>query len=89
MKKAEITVGGLYRAKVNGRLVTVRVDLIREVPALWSNGREGGTEPHYDVTNLATGRKTMFRSASKFRERVQLPQLKSGGTVGYYGNGGE
>lgn len=63
MKKSEIKVGGLYRAKVSGRIVTVRVDAIRED---WRpDGRPLPTK--YDVTNLATGRKTIFRSAVKFR----------------------
>ncbi len=57
MKKAEIKRGGLYLAKVNGVVRTVRVDSIREV----------GTRIAYDVTNLATGRTTTFRSAAKFR----------------------
>lgn len=57
MKKNEIQVGGHYVAKVSNRLVTVRVDAIREGPV----------NQRYDVTNLATGRKTTFRSAAKFR----------------------
>ena len=69
MKKQEITVGGLYLAKVSGNVVTVRVDHIRT-----SSGYESRTSTHsvksstlYDVTNLSTGRKTTFRSAAKFR----------------------
>lgn len=60
MKQNEVKVGGTYIAKVNNRLVTVRVDAIRD----WS-GVGGGLR--YDVTNLSTGRKTTFRSAAKFR----------------------
>lgn len=33
MKKNEIQVGGHYVAKISGRLVTVRVDAVREVDA--------------------------------------------------------
>jgi hypothetical protein len=58
MKANEITKGGHYRMKVNGTVQTVRVDEIRKNYA-------GRTV--YDVTNLATGRKTMARSAAKFR----------------------
>jgi len=68
MKKNEIKVGGLYRAKVSGKLVTVRVDAIRV--------RDGyGTMKDttvYDITNLSTGRKTTFKSAVKFRSEVKV-----------------
>lgn len=66
MKKNEIKVGGHYRAKVSNRLTTVRVDAIRE-----RNGFKK-TETTYDVTNLSTGRKTTFRSATKFRNEVGM-----------------
>lgn len=71
MKKNEITVGSHYVAKVSNRLVTVRVDAIREVlgyvtgASYWTKRTPDKTV--YDVTNLATGRKTTFRSAAKFR----------------------
>lgn len=70
MKKNEIRVGGHYVAKVNDRLVTVRVDAITEA------GR-------YDVTNLSTGRTTYFRSAMKFRREVRADEPRTGanGTV--------
>lgn len=67
MKKAEIKVGGYYRAKVSGNLVTVRVDAIREVPGWVSGTRSSSHQSVYDVTNLKTGCKTTFRSAAKFR----------------------
>lgn len=57
MRKNEIEVGGIYIAKVNNVLTTVRVDAVRE-----SAGKTV-----YDVTNLKTGRTTLFRSAAKFR----------------------
>lgn len=59
MLKAEIKQGGKYKGKVNGRVVTVLVDSIVV-------NRLGKTI--YYVTNLDTGRKTLFRSAAKFRE---------------------
>lgn len=65
MKKSEIRVGGLYRAKVSGRIVTVRVDAIRE-----SEKFAIGVWHLYDVTNLSTGRRTTFRSAAKFSEEA-------------------
>jgi len=66
MKAREIQVGGRYVMKVSGKLTTVRVDAIRE-------NYKGRTV--YDVTNLATGRRTMARSAAKFRwpARIQQP----------------
>ena len=68
MKKNEIEVGGYYRAKVSGNLVTVRVDEIGERESNEFR-RKGGT--YYRVTNLNTGRKLTFQSAAKFR-RVAL-----------------
>lgn len=72
MKAKEIKVGGHYRAKISGRVVTVRVDAIRH-PILVRAGRDSETTV-YDVTNLSTGRKTTFRSAMKFRcpARVEI-----------------
>jgi hypothetical protein len=66
MKKADVKVGGLYRAKVNDRLTTVRVD---------SLSNSGG----YNVTNLTTGKRIFFRSAMRFREEAK--QCLKGGVV--------
>lgn len=62
MRKEEIKVGGVYCAKVSGKLTEVRVDAIRVDN--WTSRR---STTSYDVTNLKTGRKTRFRSATKFR----------------------
>ena len=63
MKKSEIKVIGYYRARINGHLVTFRLD---EIVTTYANKyHKGGT--HYRVTNLRTGRKVTFRSALKFR----------------------
>ena len=72
MKKNEIKVGGHYSAKVNGKLVTVRVDAIRDST---TRHKTQGTAlaTRYDVTNLSTGRKTTFRSAAKFRVEMGQP----------------
>lgn len=70
MKKAEIKVGGLYTARVNGKHVTVRVDAIRDVVGI--TGGHGST--HYNVTNMTTSRTTVFRSAAKFRSEVKSPE---------------
>ena len=74
MKKSEIKVGGIYIAKVSGKLTTVRVDAIREVEGFntgesyWTKKTNATTL--YDVTNLRTGRTTTFRSAAKFRSQA-------------------
>lgn len=74
MKASQIQVGGNYVARVSGRLVTVRVDGIREVAKYRRTNYSGQSETRlatvYDVTNLSTGRKLTFRSAAKFRSRV-------------------
>lgn len=62
MKKIDIQVGGHYKAKVSGKVTTVRVDAIRQADS-WNTGRN---LTRYDITNLTTGRKTTFRSAQKF-----------------------
>lgn len=64
MLAKHIKVGGLYLAKVSGRLTTVRVTAIR------SCAFDGRTV--YDVTNLRTKRTTTFRSAQKFRTAVAV-----------------
>jgi hypothetical protein len=66
VKKQDIIVGGVYRARVSGRITTVRVEDI-DVAAIrrgYSDGQRTATL--YHVTNLTTGRKTTFRSAQKF-----------------------
>ena len=74
MKKHEIKIGGHYVAKISGKLTAVRVDMIREVESRVKNFALGTSRAnfsriltYFDVTNLATGRKTTFRSAAKFR----------------------
>lgn len=57
MTKDQIVVGGTYIAKVNNKLTTVRVDSIDDMPGCI----------RYYVTNLTTNRKTIFKSAAKFR----------------------
>jgi hypothetical protein len=72
MKKSELREGGVYLAKVNGRVVRVRLNAIREFNPSFGGGlRRTQAQTRYDVTNLETGRQTTFRSATKFREPVQ------------------
>lgn len=65
MRKSEIRVGGHYIAKVNGKLTAVRVDHVGDGSP--SRSPRGRTITRYSVTNLATGYKTILRSAAKFR----------------------
>jgi hypothetical protein len=81
MKKAEIVVGGTYTAKVSGKLVTVRVDAKRE-----RFDFRDRSSTVYDVTNLSTGRKTTFRSATKFRAEVNRTQDWFCRSCGIYGD---
>jgi hypothetical protein len=69
MKASEIKIGGVYIAKVSGRLTRVRVDAIRSTDAWRYRGgvpQVRGTTV-YDVTNITTQRRLTFRSAAKFR----------------------
>ena len=67
MKKAEITEGGTYMARVSGQLVVVRVDRIVERTGVSPRGK---TQLVYEITNLRTMRRLVFRSAAKFRRSV-------------------
>lgn len=78
MKKNQIVVGGHYLAKVSGRITTVRVDAIRETSSYRAN-QPYTPVTRYDVTNLATGRRTTFRSAAKFRGPAKpIPTVTTG-----------
>lgn len=85
MKAKDITVGGLYKAKVSGHIVTVRVDNIDEgfttryvgIQAMGHSRKA----VRYAVTNLSTGRKTTFRSAAKFRTVAKSETLPMTGQV--------
>ena len=77
MKKSEIVVGGVYSAKISGRVVPVRVDAIREITGyrgntIRPNGYGGLSKMIYDVTNLVTKRTTTFRSAARFRKPAPI-----------------
>lgn len=75
MKANEIKVGGIYRARISGNFVDVRVDAIRETTKRGWNNYSGQPTYHdavvYDVTNLTTGRRTTFKTAGKFRREVK------------------
>jgi hypothetical protein len=77
MKKSQIKIGGIYVAKVSNKLVNVRVNSIETVPSYGDR-----TTTRYGVTNLATGRQTSFRSATKFRGEV--PNLMTGRQLSFH-----
>lgn len=75
MKAKDVHAGGHYIAKVSGKLTVVRVDRIEEYNPSFSFNRLRSvrSQTRYHVTNELTGRKTVFRSAAKFR-RVSSPE---------------
>ena len=64
MKAKDVKIGQHYLARVSSRLVTVRLDAVYEKPAAYGKPR---LVTCYRVTNTATGRELVFRSAAKFR----------------------
>lgn len=70
MKKGEIKVGGHYRARISGNLVTVRVEKINRQ---YTGGGNQKLRTVYHVFNLDTGRRTQFNSVMKFCQEVPEP----------------
>jgi hypothetical protein len=67
MQKSEVTIGGVYTAKVTNKLVQVRID---------AQSRYGG----WDATNLATGKKVRIKSPAKLRAAVGGDSAATGAT---------
>jgi hypothetical protein len=65
MKKVEISIGGLYVAKISERLVIVKIK---------DESSYGG----WDAVNTATGRVVRIRSAAKLRREFKLDVQKAG-----------
>jgi hypothetical protein len=57
-KQNQLKVGQTYLAKVSGKMVTVSLDI------------RGRTRQMFYITNLRTGRKLVFKLATKFRSIV-------------------
>ena len=57
MKKNEVKIGGVYQAKVNDKLASVRID---------AENASGG----WDATNLDTNRKVRIKSAQRLRGKA-------------------
>ncbi len=60
MKKQQITIGGVYSAKITDKVVPVRID---------AENKNGG----WDATNIHTNRKVRIKSAQKLRSRITVP----------------
>lgn len=71
MKQSEIIVGQCYHARVSGKVAIVRVDAIRK--GIGHRGRTTRTCVIYDVTNVQTDRKLVFRSVMRFRSLANNP----------------
>ncbi len=69
MRTKQIQIGGVYTAKVTGRVVPIRIDAIND---------EGG----WDGTNLATGKAVRVPTPRRLRREVTRAELKSGKAPG-------
>ncbi|MGE4105516.1 MAG: hypothetical protein AB7E74_26420 [Pirellulales bacterium] len=71
MKRQDVHVGGRYLAKISGRLVTVRVLAIREIPPPpW--GKDGDRwRTRIDCVNEATNRQITLASPQRLRQAVE------------------
>lgn len=63
MKKADVTIGQTYTAKVSGTIVRVRID---------SENRHGG----WDATNLETNKRVRIKTAQRLRHSVGEKKAK-------------
>src|SRR5262245_13066306 len=77
MKQNEVKVGGKYRARVSGKLVTVLLERIEEHNPFF----KGCSTKRFHVLNLSTGRRTVFRSAAKLRSAAQAYVLVETGEI--------
>lgn len=66
MKRAEIIVGRFYRAKVAGKLTTVRIDRDLGVDRWNPNGHRG-----WAATNVTTNREIRIRTAARLRLEIK------------------
>ena len=64
MKRSEVKIGGVYTAKVSGKVVSVRIT---------GENRHGG----WDATNQETGKSIRIRSAQRLRAAVKAPKTIS------------
>jgi hypothetical protein len=76
MKAKDIVVGRKYIGKVGVNVTVVRVDKINKdiIKGYSMGGRKYGV--NYSVTNLKTGRQTVFNTASKFRREATPEEVR-------------
>jgi hypothetical protein len=72
MKKAQVSIGEHYVAKISGRLTVVRLDSINNI---WRHNGRSQRFNGWKATNMRTGREVAIRSAAKLRSRVTEHQL--------------
>src|SRR5713226_1613383 len=65
MKQNEIQQGGIYFAKVSGRIVKIKVNNIYERADF-----KGRSQTFYECTNLFTSKQIRVKSAMRFRSTV-------------------
>jgi len=75
MYQSDIKKGGVYTAKVSGKVVPLRIDSITTRPTYQSSGRDLGpgkivNRTRYECTNLVTSRRITVKSAHRFRHRA-------------------
>ncbi len=64
LRASEVEIGERYKAKVSGRVVTVRITGTRYDP--YRSKRAG-----WDAVNEETGRSIIIKSGQRLRERVE------------------
>ena len=67
MKTSEVKIGGLYEAKVSGKIQVVRITSMRE--AFTPDGQRS-LGMRFDAVNVATGRAIYIRSPQRLRRAV-------------------
>ena len=78
MNAADIQIGACYEVRVSNKVVTVRVEDIREVKPLklaaltW---HPANSKTVFDCLNLMTGRRLQISDADRFRGKVPHPAI--------------
>ncbi len=73
MLQKDVKVGGRYVAMVSGKLTVVKVDSVSKRKGYGPGSKD---TTMYSVTNETTGRKTVFKSAAKFRKEAPAAGTK-------------
>jgi len=69
MRKSDVEVGGIYAAKVSGKIA--RVKILKAVSRWTSRPGHWDTErTEWEALSLETGRKIRIRSAQRLRRRM-------------------